>query len=314
MRRSPPRVSCSAKRASRRRRSPRHGRRWGSTSRWRTNGCRSAARGRLHPASSLRSAAPRCRRTPSAGNVYFSAPSGGLPTDAGGVNVQVVHSRDWIARQQVASDSRDKGGTGLGLAICRSIAIAHGGRIWADSRQGAGSVFNVSIPLPAAASSSPHAERTILLCHEEGNNMMLVASMLARHGLHTVSASSPQELCRRAAATHPDAVIFDLDEKSEEGWRIVERLKACDATREIPIIVAAMHDPASGPESIDEHAKLIAGPDPAGDGRFRLRRLAEEEQHARAHPADRLLRPRARREEQERLRLGPTEFLIKSRA
>jgi CheY-like chemotaxis protein len=168
-------------------------------------------------------------------------------------------------KQVDASDSRDKGGTGLGLAICRSIAIAHGGRIWAESREGEGSVFNVSIPLPAAASSSldapstPHVERTILLCNEEGNDMTLVASMLARHGVHTVSAASPEDLCRRAAATHPDAVIFDLDEKSEEGWRIVERLKACDATREIPIIVAAMRDPTAEPESVDAHTKLIAG-------------------------------------------------------
>lgn len=35
--------------------------------------------------------------------------------------------------QQVEdSDSRDKGGTGLGLAICRSIAVQHGGTLWAE--------------------------------------------------------------------------------------------------------------------------------------------------------------------------------------
>jgi len=63
-------------------------------------------------------------------------------------------------KQVDASDSRDKGGTGLGLAICRSIAAAHGGRIWAESREGAGSVFNVSIPLPAAASGAVDAPFT----------------------------------------------------------------------------------------------------------------------------------------------------------
>ena len=48
--------------------------------------------------------------------------------------------------QQVdASDSRDKGGTGLGLAICRSIVQQHGGRVWAESTLGQGSMFYVEL-------------------------------------------------------------------------------------------------------------------------------------------------------------------------
>jgi len=38
-------------------------------------------------------------------------------------------------------------GTGLGLSIVRQLAHLHGGRAWAESEEGAGSVFHVTLPL-----------------------------------------------------------------------------------------------------------------------------------------------------------------------
>lgn len=43
--------------------------------------------------------------------------------------------------------ARDTGGAGLGLAIARSIVIAHGGTLAAESRPGAGSRFTIRLPL-----------------------------------------------------------------------------------------------------------------------------------------------------------------------
>ncbi|MBL1134015.1 MAG: PAS domain S-box protein [Chloroflexi bacterium] len=54
-----------------------------------------------------------------------------------------------------ASPSRSRGdGTGLGLAIARHIIIAHGGKIWAESKEGQGATFSFTLPLVEEAASS----------------------------------------------------------------------------------------------------------------------------------------------------------------
>ena len=38
-------------------------------------------------------------------------------------------------------------GTGLGLAICKGIVEAHGGRIWAEQRDGKGTRITIGLPV-----------------------------------------------------------------------------------------------------------------------------------------------------------------------
>jgi two-component system sensor histidine kinase KdpD len=48
-------------------------------------------------------------------------------------------------------------GVGLGLAICRAVALAHGGRVWAENRPGGGASFKLVLPGQRAAHSAESA-------------------------------------------------------------------------------------------------------------------------------------------------------------
>jgi signal transduction histidine kinase len=63
----------------------------------------------------------------------------GIPADA------LPHVFDRFYRVDSAR-VRASGGSGLGLAICHEIATAHGGRIRAESEEGRGSSFSLTLP------------------------------------------------------------------------------------------------------------------------------------------------------------------------
>jgi two-component system, OmpR family, heavy metal sensor histidine kinase CusS len=90
--------------------------------------------------------------TPSGGSVTVKC-----TTAAGGALIEVIDSGVGIPPENLqdvferfyrldASRSRGIDGTGLGLALCRSIAVAHRGRIWIESEPGRGTKVSLELP------------------------------------------------------------------------------------------------------------------------------------------------------------------------
>jgi signal transduction histidine kinase len=69
----------------------------------------------------------------------------GIPADA----LEMIFERYSRVDSQA---TRDIQGTGLGLPIVRQIVQLHGGKVWAESELGRGSVFHVVLPLAGSAS------------------------------------------------------------------------------------------------------------------------------------------------------------------
>jgi len=67
----------------------------------------------------------------------------GIPSD----DLPRIFERFYKVDKARAGGSEREGGTGLGLAIARHIVQAHGGRIWVESVEGAGSTFYFTLPI-----------------------------------------------------------------------------------------------------------------------------------------------------------------------
>jgi signal transduction histidine kinase len=93
------------------------------------------------------------------GNAIKLAPEGSAITietraSDGGVCLSVSDSGPGIAEDVLPHlfdrywkvKPGDSGGSGLGLYIAKGIVEAHGGRIWADTKPGAGSTFRFTLP------------------------------------------------------------------------------------------------------------------------------------------------------------------------
>ncbi len=175
--------------------------------------------------------------------VEFSDNGEGIPPEA----IPHLFERFW---QADGSCVRLHGGLGLGLAIVQHLVRLHNGTVSARSDgQGKGATFVVSLPIvdnPVAAPPVPGtllpesapslSGLRVLLVEDEVDTRELLSFTLRRTGAAVEVVASVKEAEASIQREMPDIVISDLAMPEEDGFSLIQKLRAAEATRELPVI------------------------------------------------------------------------------
>ncbi len=163
-----------------------------------------------------------------------------------------------------------QGGTGIGLALCQEYARLLGGKIEVQSRPGHGTEFEVSFPvtllekevaspdwgelladeiLPTATSagsvwsekiapSTKDQEKPEILVVEDNFELQAYIRTVLQEKYQVVCAEHGQAALDYLSQTNKvQLVLSDLMMPVMDGYQLLEKLKATDATRHLPVIM-----------------------------------------------------------------------------
>ncbi|WP_421934327.1 ATP-binding protein [Phenylobacterium sp.] len=160
-----------------------------------------------------------------------------------------------------ADDTAERrfGGTGLGLSIAKRLTELMGGRIWAASELGVGSVFHIELPLGLAdpgqeliggeASVADEVDMPplrILVVDDNSTNLLVLEQLLAAFGHETTRAQSGTEALAHLEAQVFDLVLMDIQMPGMTGIEALQKLRASNARNRLTPVVALTADVVSG--------------------------------------------------------------------
>jgi signal transduction histidine kinase/CheY-like chemotaxis protein len=141
-------------------------------------------------------------------------------------------------------------GTGLGLPLSKKLAILLGGQVSVESELGAGSTFQVRIPLRYRIAGEPEpavppvraAESEglpVLIVEDSLETILMYRSYLQGTGFRPIHAASTRDARGILETLRPVAIVVDVVLRSEDSWGFLARVKGDDATKDIPVMVVS---------------------------------------------------------------------------
>ncbi len=180
-------------------------------------------------------------------------------------------------RQADGSSTRQHGGIGLGLAIVQQLALAHGGKVIAESEgEAKGACFTVELPAPpnvamtmqahvvSSASQIGHLavpdelrldDVIVLVVDDDEDACELTTRVLTDRGaVVTRMAFADEAFTHLSDGARPDVIVSDIGMPDVDGYTLMQRIRALPSLDRIPALALTVY---ARPE--DKERALAAG-------------------------------------------------------
>ncbi|HEX8917301.1 MAG TPA: ATP-binding protein [Chloroflexota bacterium] len=200
--------------------------------------------------------------TPSGGAVQISAiPDGAsdslhLVVSDSGVGIEAEHLDDIFAPfRRIDSTHGGPKGTGLGLAVVRQLADLHDGRVWVESRLGAGSDFHVHLPgallhpeevlsvkVEPPKVTAPYTfpgsrdKGLVLVVEDTQAHMDLMRLAVTSRGYRMHGVQSGEDAMVWLETNRPDVILLDMQLPGVDGFSVAAKIKGSVELNAIPLV------------------------------------------------------------------------------